>query len=159
MKLLEFLNKITEGLVNEKRFWYDPTENELHTLEYEDADHADWVAKKLGLGNNYDLTGPVIAGLKAGYVRMGWRNSENPQLTLYLEGNNLKDIHKAARAFIKEYGRNSVTEILMDVNVVKAEPLEWYSPLSTQLRGNRMNFFLKHGSIPSRMVQETLQNN
>lgn len=146
-------------------FWGKPRTSTFYDVETRSMDHTTVVIKNPKLfdmeeyfkhnkpNEDDDYSEDIIKEVnKSGWVRASIHESYNSNgLDFSVQSTNKQDIFKLVRMFVK-YSPKPLVELSIDYQVENADP----SYYSHQLKGDRLEYYLKRGQIPSKMVQEKL---
>lgn len=150
-------------------FWFEPKSNELIQWdEWQELDHATAIAQRLGLNSNANPdiysdekswnSDIIDQALKQGWVRgrygeLAGQKALGGHDTLSLQGER-RQVWRAARALQKT---KPFSELFVDFNETSDSMNSFGGGQNVRLAGNRLEFFLKRGSVPRETVLESQQ--
>ena len=166
MKLLELFDSIKEARqeVEYHNVWYDPSTKKIHPVN----EHYDYIwinymkddpelQKKVGVVPNPEYDGVTNYQkfkdatwqnmIEYGVMELGLVRIKAHAYSLGIQGKNLKDIHKALIAYIREY-QQDFDVVFIDVVDVYYLPQTYWSSPSFALQNRNLVTFIKYGKLP-----------
>ena len=153
----QFIN-LFEGNIVPEWFWFNPTTQQVLEVSDEDSHDTTATAEIEGIAGSIDE--PIWMAIQKGWVRVRYGELARPLRAKYGKNEHTASIQGKAREVWKTarwiYDNGNLEDIYIDTPETKDDIHDRLDYVTDRMSGDRLQYYLSKGRVPSAMVMEAL---